>query len=244
MEISLVAEPVIKILGFNLTNSLFTSLILTIFLLGFSFAFADTKLKLIPESHSLQNILEFIFEGLISIFQTAAGEKTRIFFPLAATYFIYIILGNWIGLLPGFGSIGLNEIISGKEVLVPLFRGVTADINTTLALALISVALIQYYGFKSLGLGYLKKYFNFKGPIDFFVGILELVSEFSKIISFAFRLFGNIFAGEVLLTVMAFLFPFILPLPFLGLELFVGLIQALVFTMLSLVFLKLATSHH
>lgn len=244
MEISLVAEPVINFFGFNLTNSLLTSLVLLVFLLTFTFVFSKIKLALVPKSYSLQNILESGIEGLMSIFQTAAGDKTRIFFPIAATFFIYILLGNWIGLLPGFGSIGLNETVDGKEVLIPLFRGVTADINTTLALALISVALIQYYGFRSLGLSYLKKYFNFKGPIDFFVGVLELVSEFSKIISFAFRLFGNIFAGEVLLAVMAFLFPFILPLPFLGMEVFVGLIQALVFTMLSLVFLKLATSHH
>ena len=127
---------------------------------------------------------------------------------------------------------------------MPLFRGPTADLNTTIALALISVFMIQFYGFKHLGLKYLKKFFNFSNPINAFIGILELISEFSRIISFAFRLFGNIFAGEVLLTVISFLIPFIAPLPFLGLEIFVGFIQALVFTMLSLVFISMATSHH
>ncbi|KKP70199.1 ATP synthase F0 subunit A [candidate division CPR3 bacterium GWF2_35_18] len=130
---------------------------------------------------------------------------------------------------------------SESEIFKPLFRGPTADLNTTLALALISVFMIQFYGFKTLGLKYLKKFFNFRNPINGFIGILELLSEFSRIISFAFRLFGNIFAGEVLLTVIAYLIPFIAPLPFIGLEIFVGFIQALVFMMLSLVFISMAT---
>ena len=245
MEISLVAEPVLNFLGFELTNSLITSLIISVGLIIFCLSFSGKKLNLVPNGRSLQNIVETIVETLLGLFQSAAGDKTRIFFPLAATFFIYIILGNWVGLLPGFGSIGINKIIDGKTVLVPLFRGATADINTTLALALISVGTIQFYGLKNLGISYLKKFFNIGNPINSFVGFLELLSEFSKIISFAFRLFGNIFAGEVLLSVMAFLLPFILPLPFLGLELFVGLIQAIVFVMLTLVFLKVATeSHH
>lgn len=130
------------------------------------------------------------------------------------------------------------------EVFIPLFRGPTADLNVTLALAIISVVMIQYYGLKKLGPKYLKKFFNFKGPIDAFIGILELISEFSRIISFAFRLYGNIFAGEVLLVVISTLVPFIAPLPFIGLELFVGFIQALVFMMLSLVFISMATHEH
>ena len=162
------------------------------------------------------------------------------------TLFIFIIFLNWFGLLPGVGTIGFYEIEEGHEVaekvFVPLFRAGSADLNTTLALALISVVSIQISGIKTLGKEYIGRFFNFKNPIYFFVGILELISEFSKIISFAFRLFGNIFAGEVLLTVIAFLIPVIAPLPFLGLELFVGFIQALVFSMLTSVFLSLATT--
>lgn len=131
-----------------------------------------------------------------------------------------------------------------KTRFVPLLRGPTADLNTTLALAIIAVSSIQYFGLKTLGLSYLKKYFNFSDPILFFVGLLEIVSEFSRILSFAFRLFGNIFAGEVLLAVIAFLIPLIVPLPFIGLELFVGIIQALVFSMLTAVFLNMATVAH
>jgi len=243
MEISLSAETIANVFGFNVTNSFLTSIILSFTILIFSFYFTHIKLKISPKSRSIQNVIETIFESLFGLFETAAGEKTRIFFPLAATFFIYILLGNWLGLLPGFGSIGIKEVVNGQNVLIPLFRGATADLNTTMALALISVASFQYYGFQHFGFRYLKKFFNFKGPIDFYVGLLELISEFARILSFGFRLFGNIFAGEVLLTVMAFLLPFILPLPFLGLELFVGLIQAVVFVMLSLVLLKVATSH-
>jgi F-type H+-transporting ATPase subunit a len=133
--------------------------------------------------------------------------------------------------------------VSHENIFVPLLRAGSADLNLTIALALISVTAIQVAGLKTLGLSYLKKFINFSNPINFFVGILELVSEFSKIISFAFRLFGNIFAGEVLLTVVAFLIPIIAPIPFLGLEIFVGFIQALVFSMLTAVFLSLAVSH-
>lgn len=133
-------------------------------------------------------------------------------------------------------------------VFVPFFRAGTADLNTTLALGIISVILIQVFGVKFLGLKYFTKFFNFSSPIMFVVGLLELVSEFAKIMSFAFRLFGNIFAGEVLLVVIAGISPLLLkpitPMPFYGLELFVGFIQALVFSMLSLVFFNMATQGH
>lgn len=128
------------------------------------------------------------------------------------------------------------------EKFIPLFRAGTADLNTTLALALIAVGFVQYSGFAALGTTYLKRFVNFSNPVSFFIGMLEVISEFSRILSFAFRLFGNIFAGEVLLVVIAALMPFLLPLPFLGMELFVGFIQALVFTMLTTVFLSLATT--
>jgi len=129
---------------------------------------------------------------------------------------------------------------SHSAKFVPIFRGGTADLNTTTALGLIAVFYIQYAGIKALGLTYFKKFFNFSNPINAFVGMLELILEFAKVISFSFRLFGNVFAGEVLLTVIAFLIPIIAPLPFIGLELFVGFIQALVFSLLTTVFLSLA----
>jgi len=160
-----------------------------------------------------------------------------IFFPIFAGFFLYILLNNWFGLLPGIGSLLFHHL--------PIFRGNNADLNATISLALIAFVLIQLNGMKYLGVkGYLKKFFNISNPINFFVGILETISEFSKIISFSFRLFGNIFAGEVLITIMAFLIPVLVTFPFLLLEVFVGLIQALVFSMLSAVFLSMAISHH
>ena len=117
--------------------------------------------------------------------------------------------------------------------------------NTTLAIALIAMVTIHFWGFSALGFGHLGKFINFKeGPVGFFVGILEAIGEVAKIISFTFRLFGNIFAGEVLLIAMAFLFPLIGLIPFLGLELFVGAIQAFIFAMLTLVFAVMATTAH
>ena len=128
---------------------------------------------------------------------------------------------------------------------MPLLRGTTADLNTTLGLALISFLAIQYFGITTVGaVGYAKKFINLTNPINFFIGILELVSEFSKILSFAFRLFGNIFAGEVLLGVIAFLIPVLASFPFLLMEIFVGLVQALVFSMLTGVFISSAVQSH
>lgn len=127
----------------------------------------------------------------------------------------------------------------------PFLRPGSADLNMTLALALISFVVTEFWGFRKQGFGYLGKFFIFnQGPIQFFVGIIELVSEFARIISFTFRLFGNIFAGEVVLLVMAFLFPALLSLPFYGLELFVGLVQAFVFAMLTMAFIDMAAESH
>lgn len=235
-HISLSAEKIFQLGPFFITNSILTTWLVMFFLLLLIIYLNFQRVSLIP--NNLQLFLELIIDGLYSLFATVVGTKIKLFFPLLATFFLFIILNNWSGLLPGIGSIGIVK--QGK--FIPLLRAGTADLNTTLGLAVASVLAIQYYGIKTLGFSqFIKRYFNFQNPINFFVGILELVSEFAKIISFAFRLFGNIFAGEVLLTVVAFLMPLFAPLPFLGLELFVGLIQALVFSMLSAVFLSVAT---
>lgn len=239
IHISLTAEKIFNIGGFAITNSLLTSWIVMILLLLFAIA-STRKLSLVP--NNLQQIAEVIVDGIYNLFATILHDKIGRFFPLVGTYFLFIIMLNWSGLLPGVGTIGLHKIEEGHQVFVPLFRSGTADLNTTLALALIAMLVIQISGLKTLGGAYLKKFLNFSNPIYFFVGILDIISELSRVISFAFRLFGNIFAGEVLLTVIAFLMPIFAPLPFLGLELFVGFIQALVFSMLTAVFLSLATT--
>lgn len=240
IHISLTAEKLFNLGGnFWITNSLLTSWIAMGLLLIFSLA-ATRKIAAVPGN--LQQTAEIVVEGIYNLFSTILHDKTKTFFPLIGTYFLFIIALNWLGLIPGVGTIGLKQMEEGHRTFVPLFRAGTADLNTTLALAVVAMLTIQISGLKTLGVRYLSKFFNFSNPINFFVGILELVSEFSKIISFAFRLFGNIFAGEVLLTVIAFLMPILVPLPFMGLELFVGFIQALVFSMLTAVFLSLAIS--
>jgi len=241
VHISLKAEKVFELFGFPVTNSILaTWAVMLLLTVG---AWLVTKnLKLRPGK--LQVAVESIIEMIYNLFVTINGDKTLLFFPLIATLLLFIMFLNWFGLVPGVGSIGINEIEEGHKVFVPLFRAGTADLNTTLAFALISVITIQVVGIKTLGKEYVGRFFNTKSPIYFFAGILELMGEGTKVISFAFRLFGNVFAGEVLLTVIAFLLPVIAPLPFIAMELFVGFIQALVFSMLTAVFLSLASTSH
>ncbi|MBI4035044.1 MAG: F0F1 ATP synthase subunit A [Candidatus Chisholmbacteria bacterium] len=231
LHISISAEPIFHLGNLPISNSILTSWLVSLVLISFALK-VSSDIKAHKNSPFVL-IAEFILESLLSLITSVTGSLKRAqeFLPLVASFFLFILLGNWVGLLPGVGTIG-NP---------PWFRGATADLNTTLALALFSVAATQFFGFRYAHLGYFKKFFNFSGPIQFFVGILELISELAKILSFAFRLFGNIFAGEVLLVVIAFLLPLIGPIPFLGLEVFVGFIQALVFSLLTLVFLHIAT---
>ena len=312
LHISISAEKVLNIGGLELNNSMLTSLIVSSLLVLFAI-WVRSSLKKTDRPTGIQNLAEFIVESLYSLVQGVTGNtsKTEKFFPFIATFFLFILVNNWFGLLPGVGTIGFYEGESATQarlmpssveanvgaltvqaatepshaatevneaaeevtplleegviphgelpatttseigtveehgkVFVPYFRAGTADLNMTLALGIISITLTQIFGFQYQHLGYLKKYFNFSNPINTFVGLLELLSEFSKIVSFAFRLFGNIFAGEVLLAVIASIVAVVAPMPFYGLELFVGFIQALVFSMLSVVLFNMATSGH
>ena len=191
----------------------------------------------------METVIEFLFNTAGSVI--GDREKTKKYFPLVATLFLFIIINNWLGLMPGVGTIGFYEHLHGEEVFIPLLRAGNADLNTTIALAAVTMIAVQLFGIIAIGFfKYSGKFINFKNPIYFGIGLLELMGEISRMISFAFRLFGNIFAGEVLLTVIAVIVPYIAPLPFFGLELFVGFIQALVFTMLALVFIRMAIDEH
>ena len=284
LHISISAEKLFSIGDLAITNSMFTSMIVSTILITFAFV-VNKQLTQTNNPKGLQNFAEMIIETLHKLVNGITGDlkKTRLFLPIISTFFLWILLNNWLGLVPGVGTISIVESAEPKQYietqetqehsffvqsahaantpellaaansgegehattkLVPVLRPGTADLNTTLALGIISVLATQIFGMTYLQLGYFKKFINFSSPIMFFVGILELISEFAKIISFAFRLFGNIFAGEVLLVVMAFLLPIIVPMPFYGLELFVGFIQALVFSLLSLVFFNMATISH
>ena len=251
MNISLAPEVIFHIGSFPVTNSILTAWI-TILLLLLITLITRSKLSL-KTPKGLQIMFEFIITFLYDMTESIMGKKdlAKKLFPLLATFFFFILVGSWLGLLPGVGSIGIWEQIEGKEVLVPLFRAPTSDINAALVMALITMVTVQVVGLKHLGFfKYGKKFLNFSGKtlfdrgLNLFVSILEGISEISKIISFTFRLFGNIFAGEVLITVMTFLIPYAVPIPFLGFEIFVGVIQAFVFFALSTVFMSLAVQSH
>lgn len=238
LDISLAAQPLFSIGSFTVTNSLFLTLATSLLLIIFSVVFT-LKIKLIPGK--LQSALEMGTESFLGVMESTLGNKERAerYFPLIVTIFIFILASNILGLLPGVGSLTYQQ---GSGNPVPLFRSPAADLNFTLAFALLSVILANIMGMISSGIfKHLAKFFNFKSFLSFFVGILELISEFSRIISLAFRLFGNVFAGEVLLAIIFYLLPYLVPVPFLFLELFVGLIQAFVFSMITLVSIAMNT---
>jgi len=239
-EISLRAETLFKIAGFPITNALFMSVLVLILLIVIA-VLLRRKLSMVPGA--MQNIAEMIIEGALGIMDTVLGNRktSEKYFPLVFTIFIFILFSNWLGLLPGVGSVVVNE--GGKST--ELLRSPASDLNFTLALAVIAITFVNVAS--SVAIGFWKRlgvFFNFHGPVDFFIGILELISEFAKIISLSFRLFGNVFAGEVLLAIMAFLVPYVVPLPFMFLEIFVGSIQAFIFAMLTVVFIGMALAVH
>lgn len=245
---TLASETIAHIGSFEIRNSMVMGWLAILILVIAALIFRKKGGKLVPRG--FQNFMEVAIEGLFNFFNgiTQDREQTKKFFPIVATIFIFVLVSNWMGILPGVGPVGIYEEHEGHTILVPFFRSGYADVNMTLALALVSVIATQMYGIRQLGFfHYAGKFFvnPLKDPIGAFVGILELISELAKMISFSFRLFGNIFAGEILLLTISFLAPFLAPLPFYGLELFVGLVQALVFSLLTLVFMKMAvTSHH
>lgn len=242
LHISIKPEVITHFFGINVTNSLLASLLLTVIFILTTIIY---KVKSKDPESTFAFFIRFILVKLYDLFESILKDKAVVFFPLLGAFFLYILLSNWIGLVPGVGSVLLNVVQEGHHEHVPLLRAATADLNTTIALAVISVVLIQAYGIKYLGVKkYIGKFITVTSPIAFFVGILEIISEFSKVLSFAFRLFGNIFAGEVLIAVISFLIPVLASFPFLMLEVFVGLIQALVFSMLTAVFFSMATADH
>ncbi len=245
-DISIAAEPVLHLGTLTVTNSMLMAVIITVILTCIAI-WVRSSLRPVPKTG--QNIFELIYTGFIDISEKVTGNRdvARDLFPFIISAFLFIVLSNWSGLLPVMGSI----LVHHGEHSVPLLRAPTADLNTVIALALCTVVMVQYLGIKYRGAkGYLHTFFNFSSPIYFFVGILELIAEFTRIISYSFRLFGNVFAGEVLISVILFLtislapvFP-ILPLPFYFLEMFVGVIQGLVFCFLTIVFAGIATADH
>jgi len=236
MENAIVLKP--EILGFfqniPITNSLFTSWLVMATLICISLAIR-LKVNIIPSY--LQSVFEVIIDFMYDTALQLAGEKkAKVFFPFVATFFFFILFSNLLGLLPGFATITFKG--------VPFLRSMNSDLNMTLGLALFSAFITHVFALRYLGLvGYLKKWFTLN-PIFLFVGLLELVGEVTKIVSLSFRLFGNIFAGEVVLSTVSSIFAFIVPLPFYFLEIIVGFVQAAVFMMLTLVFMVILSEKH
>ncbi|MBI2019728.1 F0F1 ATP synthase subunit A [Candidatus Daviesbacteria bacterium] len=235
MEHGIVLKP--EILGYfkglPIANTLLVSWI-TMAVIIFLVFLATKKVRLVP--NGMQSVFEVIVDFIYTTVEGLAGKKTQVFFPIVATFFLFILFSNWIGLLPGFGTVTYH-----KE---PLLRSMNSDLNMTLALALTSAFLTHFFAIRYLGIiDYLKKWFTLN-PIFLFVGLLELVGEFTKVVSLSFRLFGNIFAGEVVLATVSSIFAFIVPLPFYFLEIIVGFVQAAVFMMLTLVFMVLLSEKH
>lgn len=242
MNISLAAEPIFHIGGFPVTNTLLASWFAMAILILLSRALSR---RIREKPKGIQNVVEAVVDQMLKLMDSVTGDRqqSRKFFPIVATIFFFVMTANWLGLLPGFGTVGIKEVHDGKNVILPFLRSTNSDLNMTLALAAVSVIATQIFGIMLIGAAkFSKRYFNFgRNPIMTGVGFLELFGEVAKLVSFSFRLFGNVFAGEVLLVVIASLVPFVVPLPFYFLELFVGFIQAFVFAILTLVFFKVAT---
>lgn len=243
MEVIVPGETVFHIGEIAITNSLLMGWLAVVVLAAIAWR-VGSNIKMMPGK--IQSALEMGVLSLISLMEGVLGSRKNAerYFPLIATIFTLVLMCNWMGVLPGVGSIGMYEVKEGHSILVPLLRSANSDLNFTLGLAILSVVMVNFYGIRELGvINHASKFISFKSPISFFVGILELMGEFAKVVSFSFRLFGNIFAGEVLMIITGYLAPFIVPIPFIGLELFVGFVQALVFATLTLVFLSISVAH-
>jgi len=255
-------DVIFHIGSFPITNSIIAAWLSIVVLVLLSYA-ATRRMRLIPPR--FQMIFESVHGYLYDFCKQVAGEKNgRRFFPIVATIFLFVVTNAWLGLLPGFVSI---EAIMGDGHHVHLFRAANTDINLPLALALMSFIFVGYFGFRSQGRSFLKQFINvggitrgfsmmvkgklrsgmttaFTGVIDAFIGFIELLSVFIRLVSFTFRLFGNMTAGEILILMVIFLSPWVVAIPFYGLELLVGFIQALIFGGLTLVFLTVAVTAH
>ncbi|MEK7452843.1 MAG: F0F1 ATP synthase subunit A [Patescibacteria group bacterium] len=240
IHIALSAEKITEFLGIQVTNTLLMSFIVVgiLFILAF---FIGRKPKLIPGR--VQILFESLFIYVMTYMEETLESKklAKKFFPLILTIFLFIFIANLIEFTPGIGSIGFYVGSETEQEFIPLLRSMNTDLNITLALAMISFLVIEITGVVTIGFfKYFSKFINFKSFLGFIIGIIELFSEIARLIAFSFRLFGNIFAGEVLILVITFFVPLVLPVPLMAFEVFVGFIQAAIFSLLTLFFIKIA----
>ena len=260
-KITLFAEPIFHWGSLSVTNALLTSWVVVLIIIVLSF-FLRSKLRTVPGK--LQSVFEMVIDGALDLCDQVTNSRalSMKIFPIAISVFFFILINNWLGILP-LGGFGIIEKSGEGLAFIPFLRGGTADINTTIALAVMAVLGANIFGIFSIGLWKtFNKYVNLKilggiftkirheptiiivAPITFFVGLIEIVGEFAKVASLSFRLFGNVFAGEVLLVSMAALVAYVIPIPFLFLELLVGVIQALIFSILLVVYFTIGATDH
>lgn len=239
--ISIHLEPTVlaHVFGIPLTNTLLTTFVVSVLLIITAY-FLGKNLKLIP--NKTQSALEAVIEMPYAFVQETLDNNEKLVrwvFPLVMTIFFFILAANWFGLLPFIGAIGVYD----HGYLEPFFYPVNTDLNVTLALSIVAFFAIEIAGIITLGaLRYAGKFVNFKSPLAFAVGIIELFSELARLVSFSFRLFGNIFAGKVLILVVFSFVPLFVPIPLIAFEVFVGFIQAAIFALLTLFFIKIAVA--
>lgn len=252
LHVEIKAEPLFQIGPLTFTNSMVGALLASVLLLLAAWYFMR-RASIVPSR--LQSLIEFPVEWTARIVENNGGSNWRSFAPLVVAIFVFVLLANWVGLLPGVGTIGYHEEVQGHQVLVPFVRAASADLNFTLGLALVSFFAFVGFGLKVNGVvRYLKHTFiaepAYMTPL---MTPIHIISELSRLISLSMRLFGNVFAGEVLLATMLFLTTatiFVLPLAFfvpgifLGLELVFGFVQALVFAFLTMTYIVLAVPEH
>ncbi len=260
-EIKVPADPLFTIGGYPVFNTFLITLLSALIVIGL-FYLGVRRVSIVPRFW--QNLCEWVTELLLNLCEEVAGkENGRRFFPWVATIFLLVLLSNWWEVIPGVETIGtltpasqgpgdhafgFLHLLTGPQsnAITPWLRPPSTDLNFTIALAVISFIMTQVYGFRVLGTRLqFSRYFTLReGPMGLIVGLLELLLEPLRIVSLSFRLFGNLFAGDILLLVMSFLVPFVGAIPFYILEVFIGFIQAFVFAFLTLIFMSLGTTAH
>lgn len=243
IHVAIKAETLFHLGPIAVTNSMVGTLIATVVLASLAW-WASRNHAVVPSR--VQSLLEFPIEFLAGIVRAQSGSRWRAILPPVLTIFLLVLVANYVGLLPGVGTIGVHVVEDGHEAVAPIIRPASADLNFTLALALIAFVLFVSWGIRANGVrGYLKETFVANPPyMTPLMTPIHIVSELSRIISLSMRLFGNVFAGEILLAVMLALTVAIVPVAFLGLEMIFGAVQALVFALLTLTYITLATAGH
>ncbi len=236
IHVALASEQVGTLWGLPITNTLLTSWAVMAILIGIALTIGR-KPQLVPSRLQviLEEMITYVRDFMAEVLESEKAASR--YLPIVFTVFLFILIANAIEFTPGIGSIGFWR---GEE-FVPLFRSMNTDLNMTLALTIVVVLVIEFAGILTLGFfKYGSKFINFSSPVNFVVGLIELVSEMARLVSFSFRLYGNIFAGEVLIGVVTFFVPYVLPSGLMAFELFVGFVQAAIFSLLTLFFIKLA----